>query len=184
MRALHQQLQKANVQQLRRLHNRNICDEETNSLCEVLQTTTNISTLILEIKHTHSCCAKELAVQINHCTKLSLRLYYSGTPECIETFVSSLSLSTSKLLLSLKKLDSQSIQALSNGLQHLHTNNLSLSVTATDINEDGMTCLVDGLRNIKSLDLNLSENNIDSSGMTLLTERLHMLQLNGLNLFF
>ena len=47
MRALLQQLHKANVQQLRYLNIREIYDEETNSLCEVLQTATNITELVL-----------------------------------------------------------------------------------------------------------------------------------------
>ena len=178
MRALLQQLQKANIQQLHYLVIGNICDEETNSLCEVLQTATSIATLNLMIKHTRSCCAKEVALQINQCNKLScLTLSYSGTPECIQTIVSSLSSSTTWLSLSLKELDSQSIQALGNGLQLLHTNHLRLKVTDSDINENGITCLVDVLQNIKSLDLDLSHNNIDSSGITSLTVRLSTLKL-------
>ena len=187
MRAILQQLQKANVQQLNYLDIFYIYDDETNSFCEVLQTAINITRLSLQIKHTNSCRANELALQINHCTKLySLKLSYNGTPECIQTFVSSLNPCTSLLSLSLCSLDSQSIQALGNGLQHLrttHTNNLSLRVRWSDINEDGIICLVDGLRNIKSLHLNLSHNNIDSSRISLLAERLHTLQLNDLNLF-
>ena len=182
-RALLEQLHKANVQQLHDLDIGEICDDETNSLCEVLQTATNITKLDLTIKHTRSCCANELALQINHCTKLYfLRLSYSGTPECIQTLVSSLNLSTSELSLSLEKLESQSIRALVIGLQHLHTSHLMLRVTNSDINEDGMTCLVDGLQNIKSLDLDLSHNNIDSSGITPLVERLSTLKLTGLSL--
>ena len=147
MRALLQQLNKANVQQLCDLDIGEISDDETNSLCEVLQTATNIATLHLNIKHTRSCCAKELALQINHCTELfNLRLSYSGTPECIQTFFSSLSPSTFCLVLSFVKLDSQSIQALGNGLQHIHTSDLTLRVTGSDVNEDDMTCLVEVCR--------------------------------------
>ena len=182
MRALLQQLHKANVQQLHALNIGEITDEETNSLCEVLQTATNITKLNLLIKHTRSCCAKQLALQINHCTKLSyLALSYSGTPECIQIFASSLS-PASNLHLSFEKLDSQSIKALGNGLQHICTSHLVLRVTGSDIIEDGMTCLVDGLQNIKSLYLYLFDNNIDSSGVTLLAERLSSLKLTGLNL--
>ena len=181
MRALLQQLHKANLQQLVFLDIGVISDDETNCLCEVLQTATNITRLYLGIKHTRSGCAIELALQINHCTKLSeLRLYYIGTPECTQTFISSLSPSTSFLELSFQKLDSLSIKALGNGLQHLRTNMLELSVVFSDINEDDMTYLVDGLQNIKSLRLNLLNNNIDSSGVTLLAERLSTLKLTGL----
>ena len=161
-----------------------ICDEETTSFCEVLQSATGITELDLKITHTRLCCAKELALQINQCTKISyLRLYYSGSFECIQIFVSSLSPSISQCWsLSLEKLDSQCIQALGNGLQHLHTSSLLLTVTESDINEDGWTCLVDGLQNTKSLGLDLSHNNIDSSVITPLVESLNTLQLNGLDL--
>ena len=175
-----QQLHKANVQQLHDLYIGEISDEETKSLCEVLQTATNITTLNLDIKHTRSCCAKELALQINQCTKLFvLKLSYSGTPECTQTFISSLSHSTSFLFLSFVKLDSQSINPLGNRLQPIHTRKLLLTV---DVHENGMTCLVDGLQNIKSLDLNLSDNNIDSSGITALAEQLSTLKLTCLDL--
>ena len=181
-RALLQQLHKANIQQLNYLNIDYICDDETNSLCQVLQTATNITRLDLTIEHTRSCCAKELALQINHCTNLfNLGLSYSGTPECIQTFVSSLSPSTLRLFLIFDKLDSQSIKALGNGLQHLHANYLTLTVTNSDITEDGMTCLVDGLRDIKTagrrlvstklgtlLQLNLSHNNVGPDGVTAL----------------
>ena len=182
MRALLQQLHKANVQQLHDLYIGEISDEETKSLCEVLQTATNITRLNLDIKHTRSCCAKELALHINHCTKLSeLSLFYRGTPECIQIFVSYLS-PTSNITLSFEKLDSQSIKALGNGLQHIHISHLVLRVHESDIDEDDMICLVDGLQNIKSLDLNLSHNSIDSSGITSLGERLSTLKLTSLHL--
>ena len=185
MRALLQQLQKANVQQLHHLGIGNIHDDETNSLCEVLQTATNIATLVLIIKHTRSCCAKELVLQINQCTELSsLTLSYSGTPECIQSFVSSLSSSIPWLSLSLDKLDTQSIKALGYGLQHIQISCLWLAVADSDINENGMTCLVDGLQNVKSLYLYLSRNNIDSSGITSLTEGLNTLKLTSLIISF
>ena len=183
MRALLQQLLEANVQQLHDLDIGDICDDETNSLCEVLQTATNITSLVLNIKHTRSYCAKELALQINECTKLSyLTLSYSGTPECVQTFVSSLRPSVSALSISLEEYDSQSIQALGNGLEHLHTNKLELTVTRSDINENSMTCLVDGLQHIKTLELGLSENNINSSGITPLAKKLNTLKLTVLDL--
>ena len=67
--------------------------------------------------------------------------------------------------LSFDELGSQSIKVLGNGLQHIHTSNLWLTVNESDVNEDNMTCLRDGLQNIKSLYLNLSHNDIDSSGV-------------------
>ena len=181
MRALLQQLQKANVQPLRYLDIKCIYDDETNSLCEVLQTATNVTKLVLQIAHTHSCCAKELALQINHCAEISrLKISYSGTPECIQSFVSSLT-SVSEWSLTLKKLNSQSFQALGIGLQHLHTNSLNLTVTESDFNEDSMKCLVDGLQNIKSLSLCLLHSNIDRS-MAPLAERFNSLKLSHLRL--
>ena len=185
MRDLFQRLQKANVQQLHDLDVGIICDEETNYLCELLQTATNITKLEINIKHTRSCCAKELALQINRCTNLSsLKLSYSGTPECIQTFVSSLNFLISSWSLSLEELDNQSIRALGNGLQHYHADCLELWVTGSDINEDGMTCLVDGLQNIKSLNLYLSRNSIDRSGLSLLAEQFTTLQIGDLDLSY
>ena len=184
MRALLQELQKANIQQLQLLYIGYICDDETNSLCEVLQTARNITYLKFSIKHTLSCCANKLALQINRCTKLhSVELYYSGTRECIQTFVSCVCPSAIWWQLSMAKLDSQSIRALGNGLQHFHTtSHLRLRVTNSDINEDDMTYLVDSVQNIKSLALILSHNNIDGNGIYPLAERLDTLKLRCLDL--
>ena len=184
MRALLQQLQKANIQQLQMLYIGYIYDEETNSICDVLQTARNVTYLEFSIKHTLSCCANKLALQINRCTKLhSVRLFYSGTPECIQTFVSCVCPSAIWWQLSMVKLDSQSIRALGNGLQHFHTSNhLRLRVTNSDINEDDMTYLVDSVQNIKSLTLILSHNNIDGNVIYPLAERLDTLKLRCLDL--
>ena len=183
MRGLFNKLQMANVQQLRCLSIGNMCDDETNSLCELLRTATNISTLFLIIEHSHSCCAKELAIQINCAILFDLGLSYSGTPECIETLVSSLRPTVlQELSLTLEKVDSQSIQALGNNLKCLHTNSLYLRVIDSDINDDDMTCLVDGLQNIKALRLHLSDSNIGSSGITLLAKRVDTLKLTALYL--
>ena len=182
MRALLQQLHKANVRHLNDLSINNICDVETSSLCELLQTATNITRLHLYIKHTSSCCAEKLSVEINSTILYYLDISYSGTSECIQTFVSSLSPSVQMWCLSFEKLDSQSIQSLSSGLQCVHTNSLYLVVTVTDsdINEHDMTCLVDSLQNIETLRLDLSHNNIDSNGITSLAERLNTLKLTSL----
>ena len=182
--SLFSHLQKKDLQKLRILQFGTLFDNGTASLCEVVKSATNIIFLVLTIKHTCSCNATKLADQINHCTKLEfLQLHYSGTAECIQSFVTSLSPSVPKFHLKLDKLDSQSIQALSIGLQHCnYSNNLTLRVTHSDINDIGKTCLADGLRNIKNLYLNLSHNNIDSNGITTLAERLDTLHLKYLNL--
>ena len=114
----------------------------------------------------------------------SLKLSYSGTPECIQTFVSSLNFLISSWSLSLEELDNQSIRALGNGLQHHHADCLELWVTGSDINEDGMTCLVDGLQNIKSLNLYLSRNSIYRSGLSLLAEQFTTLIIGDLDLSY
>ena len=182
--SLFSHLQEKDLQQLKLLAFYTLFDNGTASLCEVVKSATNITFLMLFIKHTCSCNATKLADQINHCTELKdLHLRYSGTAECIQSFVTSLSPSVPNFDLKLDKLDSQSIQALGIGLQHCnYSNNLTLRVTHSDINDIGMTCLADGLRNIKKLDLNLSHNNIDSNGITTLAERLDTLHLEHLNL--
>ena len=182
--SLFSHLQKKDLQELDVLLFGTLFDNGTASLCEVVKSATNITFLLLSIKHTCSCNATKLANQINHCTKLKdLQLYYSGTAECIQSFVSSLNTSLPKSSLSLDKLDSQSIKALGIGLQHCNfSNHLRLMVHNSDINDIGMTCLADGLRNIKRVELDLSRNNIDSNGITPLAERLDTLPLKDLNL--
>ena len=182
--SLFSHLQERDLKQLKNLWFGTLFDNGTASLCEVVKSATNIAFLVLTIKHTCSCNATKLASQINYCTKLkSLYLSYSGTAECIQSFVTSLNPSVRECFLPLDKLDSQSIQALGIGLQHSnYSNHLTLTVTHSDINDIGMTCLADGLRNIKSLELDLSDNNIGSNGITPLAERLDTLHLKSLNL--
>ena len=182
--SLFSHLQKKDLQELKFISFGTLFDNGTASLCEVVKSATNITFLVLTIKHTCSCNATKLANQINHCTKLkNLHLFYSGTAECIQSFVSSLNPSVPQLYLPWDKLDSQSIQALGIGLQHCnYSNNLTLKVTHSNINDIGMTCLADGLRNIKNLNLDLSHNNIDSNGITTLAERLDTPHLKYLNL--
>ena len=180
--SLFSHLQKKDLQELNELSFGTLFDNGTASLCEVIKSATNITVLMLSIKHTCSCNATKLATRINHCTKLEyLFLRYSGTPECIQSFVTSLNPSVRECYnLLLDKLDSQSIQALGIGLQHSsnYCNHLRLRVNNSDINDIGMTCLADGLRNIKNLELDLSHNNIDSNGITPLAERLDTVDLN------
>ena len=177
--SLFSHLQKKDLQELMMIIFTKLFDNGTASLCEVVKSATNITFLALFIKYTCSCNATKLANQINHCTKLEfLQLYYSGTAECIQSFVTSLSPSVPKFDLKLDKLDSQSIQALGIGLLHCNfSHNLTLKVINSDINDIGMTSLADGLQNIKSLELDLSHNNIDSHGITPLAERLDTLHL-------
>ena len=181
--SLFSHLQKKDLQELNSLLFGTLFDNGTASLCEVVESAINLTNLVLFIKHAHSCSATKLANEISHCTKLNLlQLSYSGTPECIQSFVSSLNPSVPGCFLLLDKLDSQGIQALGIGLQHNYRNHLTLSVIDSDINDIGMTCLADGLRNIKSLDLDLSNNNIDSNGITHLAERLDTLNLKFMSL--
>ena len=177
--SLFSHLQKKDLQELKFLSFNTLFDNGTASLCEVVKSATNITFLQLIIKYTCSCNATKLANQINHCTKLEFsHLRYSGTAECIQSFVSSLNPSVPEYSLQLDKLASQSIQAVGIGLQHCnYSNNLELRVTHSDINDIGMTCLADGLRNIKCVALDLSHNNIDSNGITPSAERLDTLHL-------
>ena len=182
--SLFSHLQKKDLQELKFISFGTLFDNGTASLCEVVKSATNITFLALTIEHTCSCNATKLANQINHCTKLNnLQLHYSGTAECIQSFVTSLSPSVPEYSLQLDKLVSQSIHALGIGLQHCnYSNNLELRVTHSDINDIGMTCLADGLRNIMIVELDLSNNNIDSNGIILLAERLDTLHLKYLYL--
>ena len=175
-------LQKKDNRELNYLGFNMLFDNSTDSLCEVIKSATNITVLMLRIQHNCSCNAAKLANQISQCTKLNeLQLFYSGTPECIQSLVGSLSFSVPIFSLIFFNLDSQSIQALGTGLIN-HSNPLRLGVRHSDISKNGMTCLADGLRNFKTLSLDLSYNNINSNGITPLAEGLDTLNLNYLNL--
>ena len=180
--SLFSHLEENDMQELHDLSFSTLFDNGTASLCEVMKSAINITSLTLYIKHTCSCNAAKLANQINHCTKLQfLTLSYSGNQECIQSFVNSLNPSVPHCYLTLDKLDSQSIPALGIGLQHSnYSNHLTLKVTHSDINDISMTCLAEGLRNTKNHNLNLSDNNIDSNGIKPLAERLDTLDLNYL----
>ena len=162
------------------------CNDEANKhLCELLKNSVNLETLSLSAEHSLSSCALELAQHINCCSKLShLSLSYNGTPECIHTFVSSLNPQISKWSLSfLKKLNTQCVQALGNGLKHVRSRHLQLIVSNSDISDDGIAYLLDGLQSITSLNLNLSDNSISFNGLNCLSRKLNfMQQLQSLNL--
>jgi len=112
---------------------------------------------------------------------LLICLSYSATPECIEAFVGSLSPLVSRLLyLQSVELDSQSIQAVGKRLKYLCID--KLTVTLSDISEDGMSCLGDGLQNTKPLQLTLAHNHIDSNGLTPLAEKRNTADLVSLSL--
>ena len=159
--------------------------EANEHICDIIKKNSiNLETLHLCLGHTLSSNALQLAHQINHCSKLSqLNLSYSGTPECIHTFVSSLNPQILEWSLSLQKLSTQRIQALGNGLKHVRTRHLKLTVSNSDISDDSMAFLLDGLQTITSLDLNLSINKIDCNGLNVLTRKLNgIIQLQALNL--
>ena len=163
-----------------------IIDEANNKhICNVIQNSINLETLHLNIEHTLSSSALELAHQINNCRKLSqLILSYNGTPECIYAFVSSLiNPHILELSLALEKLSTQCLWALCNGLKHVRTRHLKLTVSNSDISEDVITSLLDGLQTIPSLDLNISNNRIDCTGLNVVSKKLnHMVQLQALDL--
>ena len=162
------------------------CNDEANKhICELIMTSINLETLCLCIEHTLSSSALELAHQISHCSKLSqLILSYNGTPECIHTFVSSLNPQVLEWSLSfLKKLGTQYMQALGNGLKCLCARHLNLTVSFSFISEDDLAFLLDSLQHITSLDLNLSHNDITFYGLNSLSRKLKgMVQLQALNL--
>ena len=176
--SLFSHLQKKDLQELDALIFSTLFDNGTASLCEVVKLATNITELHLKIKHTVPCNSTKLANQINHCKKLkNLELCYSGTQECIRSFVSSLRVSVPECSLLLNKLDSQNIQALGTGLAQIYCDFLMLVVTESDINDIAMNCFADGLWNINSLWLDLSCNMIDSNGIMPLAERLDTISL-------
>ena len=176
--SLFSHLQKKDMQEFNSFIFNTLFDNGTASLCEMMKLATNITELDLKIKHTVPCNSTKLANQINHCKKLkNLVLCYSGTQECIRSFVSSLRVSVPECSLLLNKLDSHSIQALGTGLPQIYCDFLVLVVTESDINDIAMNCLADGLWNINSLWLDLSCNMIDSNGITQLAERLDTISL-------
>ena len=99
-----------------------LCHDETDALCEVLKDSDDTEDLNINIKHTQSSSTILLASTINSCTNLvNLFLYYTGTPECAQSFVSTLHPSVLTWWhLNFKRLDSQRIQG--NELQCLHSN--------------------------------------------------------------
>jgi len=165
-----------------------IGESGTGSLCELLQCAGNIDNLVLNIKHILSSSASSFACQINRCGRLSrLALSYSGTPECIKSFVSSLQSTLTYLHIFFKALDKERIQALGEGLVDLHANNLFLKISASSVDEDSLTLLVGCLQHVQSLHLDLSRNNIDSKGISRMAlecdkEYLHHLSLSSNNI--
>ena len=180
------QLQHATITNNSFVSNAPIIDETNNKhICNVIQNSINLETLHLEIEHTLSSSALELADQINCCRKLSkLILSYNGTHECIYTFVGSLiNPHILEWSLALEKLSTQCLRALCDGLKHVCTRHLKLIVSKSNISKDVMASLLDDLQTITLLDLNISNNRIDCAGLNVLSKKLnHMVQLQALDL--
>jgi len=158
-------------------------DEGTKHLCELLNKSINVETLHVSTDHNLTNSAASLASQINHCTKLLyLTVNYRGTPECIQTFVGSLSSHIPQCMLSLNNLNAQCFRALGCGLQYFHLDCLHLSVCHSDISKDSMTVLLESLQNIKAMHFKLSRNRIDCNVLTCLSKKMSSLSLQTLDL--
>ena len=152
--------------------------------CELLKKSINLETLYLSIsEHKSTSSALKLANQINKCVNLlDLTIKYSGTPECIQTFFSSLCIHIPKFNLFFKNLCIQCFRALCVGLQNLHSSHLSLNICDTTICSDNMTVLLDSLQNFKSLQLAFSKSYLDHNGLVCLSRKLKDIKLQGLDL--
>ena len=159
-------------------------DDGTSFFCELLQQCSErMETLCLNIYHTLSRNATKLADVINDCRGLSqLNLFYGGTPECIQTLLSSLDPSITRWTLSLKKLDTASFRALGVRLKNLKTKHLNLRLYSSDINEGSITGFLDTQPNAASLSLKLAYSNIDKFGLIKLSKKLKDIPLHSLNL--
>ena len=160
-----------------------ILDDGTKHLIEVLRLSDSMSFLDVNVRHELTSSARDLANQINSCNHLEdLRISYSGTPDCIRTFVACMRHLVRRWTLSLRNLDVEQIMALGKGIKDLCAVHLELKMSKCDIDENCMVCLVDGVRNINSLYLDLSLSNVSSGGITSLAGRMHAVPIHGLNL--
>ena len=159
-------------------------DDGSSFFCELLQQCSErMETLCLNIYHTLSRNATELANVINDCRGLSqLNIFYGGTPECIQTLLSSLDPSITRWTLSLKELDTDSFRALGVRLRNLKTKHLSLRLYSSDISEGSIAGLLDTQPNAASLSLKLAYSNIDKFGLINLSKKLKDIPLHSLNL--
>ena len=173
------QLQESNLSQLKALHFWSlICDADTESLCEVLKNAKNIERLKLKFKHKDSNYSELLACQISQCTYLyCLTLWCNGSPECFQTFFSSLKVPHTSTELYLEDVDAQCFEALSCGP---HAKHLELNVINCNINKHGMKCLLVCLQNIKEIEMNFYLNNFSSDelvGLAEISDSIHVREL-------
>ena len=134
-------------------------DDGMEHFCELLKKSINIKNLYLKVEHTLLSSAGALADQINLCTKLlNLRLTYSGTPECIQTFAVALNPHVPECCLSLEMLDHHGHEYGYSERNRWH-GCLCLKVFNNDIREDHLPCLLGSQnktpQNIFSLNLSL-----------------------------
>ena len=175
------QLQDSNLCQLKALKFCSlICNADTESLCEVLKNAKNIQRLELKFKHKDSHYSELLARQISQFTDLHvLTLSCNGSPECFQTFFSSLKVPQTSIELHLEDLDAQFFEALSCGP---HAKHLDLDVNNCSINKHGMECLLVCLQNIKEIIMVFRENKFSSDGLAGLAEISYTIQVRKLDL--
>ena len=178
-------LTKIDLQHLLHISIRQHCidDKLTEDYCKLLKEAVNLENIQLCVRQTLSSSAAKLAKQINQFNKLLLlNVSYIGTPECIQTFLGSLSIRIPELKLEFYDLSVSSFQALRNGLQIVSSNCLCLGFVKTCISEESMTILLDGLQNFQSLQLNFFKSEIDRNGFNYLSRKLKDIQIQSLNL--
>ena len=175
------QLQDSNLSQLKVLKFCSlIFNADTESLCEVLKNAKNIQRLELKFNHKDSHYSELLACQISQCTDLHrLRLSCNGSPECFQTFFSSLKVPQTSVHLYLNDLDAQCFEALSCGP---HAEHLYVEVEYCNITKHGMKCLLVCLQNIKEIKMDFCENKFSSDGLAGLVEISDTIQVEVLNL--
>ena len=176
------QLQESNLSQLKLLKFwLLVCDADTKSLCEVLKNAKNIKRLKLKFKHMDSHYSELLACQISQCATYlhHLTLSCNGSPECFQTFFSSLKVPQTSIELHLKDLDAQCLEALSCGTQAKH---LNVEVDNCNITKHGMKCLLVCLQDIKEIEMLFRDNKFSSDGLAGLAEISGTIQVRTLNL--
>ena len=156
------------------------CDADTESFCEVLIKAKNIRALKLKFKHKDSNYAELLACQISQCADLNcLDLSYDGSPECFQTFFSSLKVPQTFIRLHLNDLDAQCFEALYCGL---HAEYLFLDVFNCNLSKHGMKCLLVCLQNIKKINTFFLKNKFANDGLAGLAEISDTIQVRELDL--
>ena len=146
-------------------------DEGMEHFCELLKKSINVKHLRLEVEHTLLSSARALADQINLCTKLlNLRLTYSGTRECIQTFAVALNPHVPECSLSLVMLDHHGHKYGYREQNRWHSH-LCLKVFNNDIREDHLPCLLGSQNNTPQniFTLNLNLKNFEYSGLACLS---------------